>query len=131
MAYFRILSTLVGLACLAGSVANAQPADDYKGPVAVVVAIPIPAAMTRAAVEAAFTKSAPAFKAMPDLKQKYFTVNDETHKAGGIYLWSSRAAAQAFFSDSWKAGIVSTYGAPAELTWYDAPLIIQGKAGMP
>ncbi len=124
------VGAITTILAVVGAASAQQSGNEYKGPVAVVVAIPIPAGMSRAAVEASFQKSAPAFQSLPDLKEKYFTVNEETHRAGGIYLWSSRAAAQAFFSDSWKAGINSTYGSPAELTWYDAPLIIQGKAGM-
>ena len=68
---------------------------------------------------------------MPGLKQKYFTVSDDGQRAGGIYLWASAAAARDFFSEAWKAKITASYGSPAEMVWFDAPLIIQGRAGMP
>jgi len=37
---------------------------------------------------------------------------------------------RAFYNDAWKARVKAAYGADAELTWFDAPVIIQGKAGM-
>ena len=119
------------LLALAGSAtAQTAQAPAYDGPVAVVVSIPIPPSVSRAVVEATFRKQAPGFQALPGLKQKYFTVNSQTHRAGGIYLWANAAAAQAFYTDTWKAQVQAAFGAPAELTWFDAPLIIQGKAGM-
>jgi hypothetical protein len=98
--------------------------------VAVVVAIPIPPGLSREKIVALFQLQAPAFAAIPTLKQKYFTLNEDTHRAGGIYLWVDAAAAHAFYSDAWHARVKATYGADAEITWYDAPVIIQGKAGM-
>ena len=110
-----------------GAFANAQ---GYSGPVAVVVAIPIPPGLSRDKIEALFKQQAPSFAAIPTLKQKYFTINDETRRAGGIYLWTNADAAHAFYSDAWRARVKATYGADAELTWFDAPVIIEGKAGM-
>ena len=124
-----VAAAAIGAVMLGAASTQADPA--YNGPVVVVVSIPIPPAIPRAAILDAFNKQSPAFQALPNLKQKYFTVNDETHRAGGIYLWTNAAAAKAFYSDKWKSGVQSTFGAPAELTWFDAPVIIQGKAGMP
>ena len=111
--------------------ATAEPVRQaYSGPEVVIVSIPVPARLSRAAIEATFRKVAPTYEAIPDLKQKYFTVNDETHRAGGVYLWTNLAAARAFYNDAWKAGVLKTFGAAADLTWFDAPVIIQGRAGM-
>lgn len=126
---FKSLAIAAALSVAAiGAPALAAP---YTGPVAVIVAIPIPAGLGRDKIEGLFRQQAPAFAAIPTLKQKYFTINEETHRAGGIYLWTNAEAAKAFYSDAWKAQVKSTFGADAELTWYDAPVIIQGKAGMP
>jgi len=131
---FRSLIIHAGLALgLAGSAAaqdTTSPAA-YGGPVAVVVSIAVPPGLSRAKVEALFQQQAPSFQALPALKQKYFTVSDDGRYAGGIYLWTTAAAAREFFNDTWKSRVVSAYGSPAELRWFDAPLVIQGKAGMP
>jgi len=117
-------------ALLAAVSPTPAPAQTYSGPVAVVVAIPIPAGLSRERIEALFQQQAPKYEAIPTLKQKYFTINDETRRAGGIYLWTNRDAARAYYNQAWHDRVKATYGADAELTWFDAPLVIQGKAGM-
>jgi hypothetical protein len=125
---FKLISFASALACAVMS-PSAQ-AQIYSGPVAVVVAIPIPPGLSRDKIEALFKQQAPSFAAIPTLKQKYFTINDETQRAGGIYLWVNAQVARSFYSDAWRARVKATYGADAELTWFDAPVIIMGKAGM-
>ena len=46
--------------------------------------------------------------------------------AGGIYYWSNKAAAQAWFSDAWVARAKATYGADPVVTYYEVPLAIDG-----
>lgn len=126
-----IAAAAVLLSCASVILAPANAAaQTYGGPVAVVVAIPIPPGLTRAKIEALFVEQAPKYAAIPTLKQKYFTINEETHRAGGIYLWINAEAARAFFNQTWHDRVKATYGADAELTWFDAPVIIEGKAGM-
>ena len=121
---------LVAAALTFSALGASAHAESYTGPVAVTVAIPIPPGLTRGKIEGLFKQQAPAYAAIPTLKQKYFTNNEETHRAGGIYLWVNAEAARAFYNDAWKARVKAAYGADAELTWFDAPVIIQGKAGM-
>lgn len=130
-----IRSSIAAAAVLLGTMsAVLAPADaaaqTYSGPVAVVVAIPIPPGLTRARIEALFVEQAPKYAAIPTLKQKYFTINEETRRAGGIYLWTNADAARAFYNQAWHDRVKATYGVDAEMTWFDAPVIIEGKAGM-
>jgi len=94
--------------------------------VAVLVNIPIPAGLTRAAIEAEFQKAAPFYERLPGLTRKYFTISDEG-KAGGIYLWESREAASAFYNEGWRARVLKTYGAPAEVSFFDVPVVVESK----
>ncbi len=95
-------------------------------PVAVLVAIPVPAALSRPQVEALFEKSVPQFQQLPGLIRKYYTIGGD-NRAGGIYLYTSRAAAEAHFSEAWKAGVLKQWGRPAEVTYFDVPVAIDGK----
>lgn len=96
------------------------------GEVAVVVTIPIPKSVPRAALPAEFDKAAPMYRAIPGLERRYFTLTDT--QFGGIYLWSSRAAAETWFNDAWTKRATATYGAAPTVTWFDAPLVIEGAA---
>jgi hypothetical protein len=122
--------TVIAVALAFAASGTSAGAEGYDGPVAVVVAIPIPAGLSREKIETLFRQQAPAFAEIASLKQKYFTINEATHRAGGIYLWVNAEAARAFYDDPWHARVKAAYGADAEMTWFDAPVIIQGKAGM-
>lgn len=95
-------------------------------PVAVLVAVPIPAGMPRPQLEAAFRAAVPDYQQQPGLIRKYFTIGDDG-RAGGIYLWSSRAAADAWYSEAWKAGVRKRWGAPASVSYFEVPALSEGR----
>lgn len=120
----RLLATLALAAAvtLAAVPANAQT----DAPVAVVVSVPTPPGAPRALIEAGITKSVPQYRQVPGLLRKYFTIG--AGDFGGVYLFASRAAAQGWFNDAWSRRIVSTYGAPATVTYYDVPVALDNAA---
>lgn len=103
--------------------ANARP-DAPTGRVAVVISIATPPGVTDAYLKGEFDKAAPRYQAIPGLIRKYFTI--EPKRFGGIYYWSSKAAAQAWFNDAWIARAKATYGSDPVVTYYDVPLAIDG-----
>jgi len=103
--------------------AAARP-DAPEGRVAVVVSIATPAGVTDAYLKGEFDKAAPRYQAIPGLIRKYFTI--EPKRFGGIYYWSSKTAAQAWFNEAWTARARATYGADPIVTYYDVPLAIDG-----
>jgi len=92
--------------------------------IAVVVAIRTPPGVDAARLKAEFEKAAPRYQQIPGLIRKYFTIGSSSF--GGIYYWSSKAAADAWFNDAWRARVKATYGTPGEVTYYDVPLAIDG-----
>ena len=95
--------------------------------VVAVVKIPIPQGGTRAQVVAGMVKSIPEYEKLPGLVRKYYTLTDDG-KYGGIYLFENRKAAEDHFNDDWRANIVKTRGAPAEVTYFYVPIVIEGPA---
>lgn len=94
-------------------------------PVAVLVAVPIPAAMPKDRLAGLFQQAVPEYARVPGLIRKYFTIGDDG-RAGGIYLWSSRAAAEAWYNDAWKAGVLKRWGAPASVSYFAVPATVDG-----
>jgi hypothetical protein len=70
--------------------------------------------------------TAPLYERLPGLTRKYFTISDDG-KAGGIYLWASREAAAAFYNEGWRTRVLKIYGAPAEVSFFDVPLVVESK----
>jgi hypothetical protein len=90
----------------------------------------MPRGVSREQAIAAMQKTVPQYQALPGLARKYFTISDDG-KFGGIYLWNSRAQAQAWFNDAWRAKATATYGASPEVTYFDAPIVIDNTASAP
>lgn len=49
--------------------------------------------------------------------------------AGGVYVWESRAAAEAWFTEAKLEEYTKIFGARPTLTWYEANLTVDNKAG--
>ncbi|OYU34243.1 MAG: monooxygenase [Novosphingobium sp. PASSN1] len=90
------------------------------------VAVPIPAGMPRDRLAGLFVAAVPDYAKVPGLVRKYFTIGDD-NKAGGIYLWSSRAAAEAWYNDAWQAGVLKRWGKPAEIHYFAVPATVDGQ----
>ena len=43
---------------------------------------------------------------------------------GGVYLWDSRASAEAWFTDERVAELTARFGAKPRLTWYDTHVTV-------
>ena len=76
----------------------------------------------------------PTYETVRGLQFKYFTLADDG-KFGGIYLWKDQASAKTWFSDAWFARVLSERGAPGEVVYYDAPVVLDnvaaGRARLP
>ncbi len=86
------------------------------------VTVPTPAALTRAQVEDGIRKAVPDYRKVPGLVRKYFTIGQGDF--GGIYLFTDKATAEAWFGEAWKARVVKTYGVPATVTYFDVPVAL-------
>jgi hypothetical protein len=121
-----LISMLFAIATIAPAMAETA-STPQAGPVAVVVTVAIPPGVSRDKIIAGMQQSIPQYQAIPGLARKYFTISDDA-KFGGIYLWRSRAEAEAWFSDAWRAKSAATYGSAPQVSYFDAPIVIEGSA---
>jgi hypothetical protein len=110
----------------APAVAQTPPAAAHQE-VVVVVTVPIPAGFTRERVVAGMQATVPQYQRLPGLIRKYFTLSDDK-LFGGVYLFRTRAEAQAWFSDAWRAKSLTTYGVAPTVTYYNAPILLDGPS---
>lgn len=93
-----------------------------------VVQIPMPQRPRAAAIEAQ-TRSAPTFRALADkglLRKDY--LNGEAG-GGGVYYWTSREAAEAWYTPEWRAKATAQFGAAPVITYYDTYVTVDNVAG--
>jgi hypothetical protein len=84
----------------------------------------LPHGTSREDAKAMFEKSAPNYRGIPGLVRKYYLYGDD-QTGGGVYLWSSRDAAERFYSDSWRSTIAQRYGAQPEILFFETPVIVE------
>lgn len=81
---------------------------------------------TRDQAVAAATTSAPMFAKLPGLIRKYY-LNGE-NGGGGVYLWESREAADAWYNKDWAAMMEQRFGAKPMLTYYDNYVVLDNSS---
>ena len=74
------------------------------------------------------TSSAPIYRnlAAKGLIRKDYLNGDAG--TGGVYLWDSRAAAEAWFTQARIAELTERFGARPRLTWYDTHVTVDNLA---
>ena len=84
----------------------------------------LPKPITRDEARRLFLGTAPKYLDVPGLVRKVYVVSQEGDTAGGIYLWNSRAEAEAMYTESWKAFVREKYGTDPSVTYFDSPVVV-------
>ena len=71
-----------------------------------------------------FKSTAPKYLGKPGLVQKHYYVTEAGDKAGGIYLWKSKADAEACYTPEWKAAVTEKYGEPPDILHLHVPVSV-------
>lgn len=89
--------------------------------------LPKPLSVEEAA--AVFRSTAPKYLNMPGLVRKHYYVSEQGDRAGGIYFWESRAAADACYTDAWRKTVTEKYGNPPDLQFVQVPVTVDNEMG--
>ncbi len=75
------------------------------------------------------TASAPTYRALAPkgLIRKDYLNGDAG--GGGVYLWESRAAAEAWYTDELLVNLTKRFGVKPRLTWYDTHVTVDNLKG--
>jgi len=93
-----------------------------------IVQYKLPPQMSQSACAEHFRAIAPRFRDVPGLIRKQFIYADDGW-AGGIYLWETRAAAEAFYSGPWLDGIRARYGMDPQIRFFQTACVTDNAAG--
>ena len=84
----------------------------------------LPKPITREEARTIFLSTAPKYRGVPGLVRKCYVLSEDGSTAGGIYLWNSRADADAMYTESWKAFVREKYGTDPTVTYFASPVVV-------
>jgi Putative mono-oxygenase ydhR len=84
----------------------------------------LPRPITRDQARRIFLSTASKYQGVPGLVRKVYVLSQEGDTAGGIYLWNSRAEADAMYTESWKAFVREKYGTDLSIAYFDSPVVV-------
>lgn len=94
-----------------------------------IVRFKLPPGITRDEYLRRASESIPTWRGCPDMVRKNYLYDREGGFGGGIYLWHTLDAAQAWHGETFKARIRAVYGSEPEFTYYETPWVIDNRAG--
>lgn len=84
--------------------------------------------ITRDEAQRIFQSTAPKYRGVAGLLRKTYILSEDGATAGGVYLWKSRADAEALYTESWKAFVREKYGTDPSITYFDSPIVVDNVA---
>jgi hypothetical protein len=71
----------------------------------------------------------PRWRANPDLLRKHFLWSDDGQECAGLYIWPSRAAAEAAHDAVWRAGVEQRTGSAPTIRYFALQMLLDNEAG--
>jgi hypothetical protein len=72
-----------------------------------------------------FNTTAPNYRGRDDLHSKAYIYAEDGQQLGGFYVWESREAAEAQYSDAWRAKATEIYGVEPVIRYFEVPVLIE------
>ncbi len=94
-----------------------------------IVTFNLPQAATLGEITAVFRGTAPKYQGMSGLLRKNYWLSEDGRRAGGIYVWASRADADRVYTPEWKAFVERKYGAPPMIEYLHSPVMVDHREG--
>lgn len=94
-----------------------------------IVTFQLPTASTPEEMSATFQSTAPKYQSVPGLLRKNYFVSEDGRRAGGIYVWASRADADRLYTAEWKAFVEGKYGTPPAIEYLASPVMVDNRDG--
>jgi hypothetical protein len=66
---------------------------------------------------------------MAGLLRKNYFLSEDGQRAGGIYVWASRADAERVYTPEWRQFVASKYGGPPAIEYLHSPVMVDNREG--
>ena len=91
-------------------------------------AFALPKPLTREEARGIFMSTAPKYRGVPGLLRKHYVLSEDGKTAGGVYLWNSKAEAEALYTEAWRSFVREKYGTEPTVTYFDSPVVVDNVA---
>ena len=89
--------------------------------------LPKPAALDE--ITKVFQGTAPKYRGMAGLLRKNYFLSEDGRRAGGIYVWASRADAERVYTPEWRSFVESKYGVAPAIEYLHSPVMVDNREG--
>jgi hypothetical protein len=90
-----------------------------------IVRFPLGQSMSADDVRASYEASAPTYQKLPGLLRKHYLRAEDGSVGGGVYLWETKAAAEAVYDDAWRRRLSERFGEPPTVEYFESPVTVE------
>ena len=94
-----------------------------------IVTFQLPKPTTLAEITKTFQATAPKYQGMAGLLRKNYILSEDGRRAGGVYVWNSRADADRVYTPEWKAFVQDKYGSAPQIEYLNSPVMVDNRDG--
>jgi hypothetical protein len=80
-------------------------------------------------IAATFRATAPKYQGVPGLLRKNYWMSEDGRRAGGIYVWETRADADRLYTAEWKEFVAGKYGVAPAIEYLHSPVMVDNPEG--
>lgn len=92
--------------------------------ITVMTTFKLPQPLTREEARRIFLSTAPKYRGVQGLVRKVYVLSEDGGTVGGLYLWQSRAEAEAMYTDAWRAFVREKYRTEPTVTYFESPVVV-------
>ena len=94
-----------------------------------IVTFHLPQPASLAEITRTFESTAPKYRGVPGLLRKSYFLSEDGRRAGGIYVWETRADAERLYTAEWKTFVEGKYGVPPNIDYLHSPVTVDNRDG--
>jgi hypothetical protein len=94
-----------------------------------IVTFTLPQATTLAEITKTFQGTAPRYQGLKGLIRKNYWMSEDGRRAGGIYVWETRADADRVYTAEWTRMVTEKYGSPPVIEYLHSPVMVDNRDG--
>jgi hypothetical protein len=94
-----------------------------------IVTFRLPKPVTIAEATATFKSTAPKYQGLTGLVRKNYVLSEDGARAGGVYVWETRADAERVYTEDWKKMVEVKYGSPPIVEYLHSPVMVDNRDG--